>query len=330
MTEQADQSYPPSTLMLTSKAADVRMAADMLHHARLIAFPTETVYGLGADATQAEAVAKLFAAKGRPHFNPLIAHCASLDAASKEGVLNADALMLAKHFWPGPLTLVVPVAASARSCDLARAGLSSIGLRVPDHPVALALLRACDVPIVAPSANRSGHISPTRAEHVWDDLHDRIDAILDGGPTSVGVESTIIACLENTPVLLRAGAITRAQIEQCLGHSISAADSLGDHDAPLAPGMLSSHYAPRTYIRLDARGVYTDEAVLDFGNQFPDALMRLDLSPRGDVVEAASHLYDYMRALDVKGAKMIAVAPIPHEGLGEAINDRLLRAAAPR
>lgn len=322
---------PLPTLRLDAHAAAIDQAAHILLGGGLVAFPTETVYGLGTLARNADAVARLYAAKGRPHFNPLIAHIPSLSAAQIEGVFNAHALALAQSFWPGPLTLVVPVASTSQCCDLARAGLSSIALRVPNHPLATALLAACGAPVVAPSANRSGHVSPTTAQHVWDDMNGRIDAVMDGGPTRVGVESTIIACLDERPLLLRAGGVPRHDIERVLGCALSSpAAQEKDDNAPLAPGMLSSHYAPRAPMRLHAHGVFTDEAVLDFGNQFPDALSRLDLSPQGDVVEAAAHLYDYMRLLDARAPKMIAVAPIPNHGLGEAINDRLSRAAAPR
>jgi L-threonylcarbamoyladenylate synthase len=329
MSTLTDPTATRPTLKLTANAADLARAVALVREGGILAFPTETVYGLGASALRAESVARIFAAKGRPLFNPLIAHLPSLAAALQQGAFNSHARALAEAFWPGPLTLVVPLTARTQSCDLARAGLNTIALRVPRHPLALALLEACEVPLVAPSANRSGHVSPTSAAHVLADMEGRIDAVIDGGPTQVGVESTIIACLDETPRLLRAGGIAIADIEHIL-HCPVKRELAPNNSSPLAPGMLSSHYAPRAPLRLNARGVFTDEAVLDFGNRFPDALLRLDLSARGDVVEAAAHLYDYLRRLDAQGAKMIAVAPIPSDGLGEAMNDRLMRAAAPR
>lgn len=311
-------------------------AARVLRDGGLVAFPTETVYGLGADAGNGEAVARLYAAKGRPSFNPLITHVADRNAARRLALFNPAAEALATAFWPGPLTLVLPKREGAPVSDLATAGLDTIALRVPDHPVAQALLAAFGGPVVAPSANRSGHVSPTEAAHVQADLDGRIDLIVDGGPTRVGVESTIVACLD-APVLLRPGGVPRAAIERVLGRPLAdggAAPAGTNEDPPLAPGMLASHYAPRTHLRLDAREVHADEALLAFG---PDALPgaetareTLNLSPRGDLVEAAANLFSHLRALDRAGASGIAVMPVPHEGLGEAINDRLLRAAAPR
>jgi L-threonylcarbamoyladenylate synthase len=322
---------PQTTEIIAPHHQGLVNAAAILGRGGLVAFPTETVYGLGADAGNPDAVARLYAAKGRPHFNPLIAHVPSYDDARHHGDFNALALKLAQHFWPGPLTLVVPALPTSGVCELARAGLTSLAIRVPNHPIALALLKAVGRPVVAPSANLSGHISPTTAAHVVDDMSGRIDAVVDGGPTHIGVESTIIACLDDHPVLLRAGGLARSDIETVVGCTLREPKSSShDQNTPLAPGMLHSHYAPHAPVRLDARAAFTDEAVLDFGGQMPDALVRLDLSPRADVVEAAAHLYDYMRRLDHYKPKAIAVAPIPSRGLGEAINDRLLRAAAPR
>jgi L-threonylcarbamoyladenylate synthase len=318
------------TRHLTADAPAIAAAADVLRAGGLVAFPTETVYGLGADATSNAAVARIYAAKGRPSFNPLIAHVASLDAARREGDFNADALTLARAFWPGPLTLVVPAASGGRVGDLARAGLETLALRVPAHPVALALLKATGLPIAAPSANVSGHVSPTLAGHVRADLDGRVDMILDGGPTRVGVESTIVACLAGEPRILRAGGVTREALGRALGRSIAA--ETGDHAGVIAPGMLASHYAPRARVRLAARDVAPGEAALDFGGAlagFP-AVARIDLSPAGDTVEAASRLFGALRTLDAAGVAGIAVAPVPMEGLGEAINDRLRRAAADR
>ncbi len=303
--------------------------ADCLVEGGLVAFPTETVYGLGADATNGEAVARIYAAKGRPQFNPLISHVATLDDAQMEGVFNADALNLAQAFWPGPLTLVVPAQPECSVSDLARAGLPSVALRVPDHVLALSLLAAFGKPIAAPSANTSGRVSPTNAAHVLEDLDGLIDIVLDGGKTQVGVESTIVACLDDKAALLRPGGVARADLERVLGHALSE-PTFTKNDAPIAPGLLASHYAPRAKVRLNAQSINEGEAVLDFGRQFPDAKNRMDLSEAKNLVKAAANLFAFLRKLDASGAQTIAVAPIPNEGLGEAIVDRLNRAAAPR
>jgi L-threonylcarbamoyladenylate synthase len=308
-------------------------AADRLARGGLVAFPTETVYGLGADATNGEAVARLYAAKGRPSFNPLIAHVADLNAARALAAFNSDAERLAKAFWPGPLTLVLRRLPNCPVSELATSGLETIALRVPDHPVANGILRAFGKPVVAPSANQSGHVSPTTAGHVASDLDGRIDLIVDGGPATVGVESTIVACLDR-PVLLRPGGLTREAIEAVLGHPVEIEDHGGDDsEAPLAPGMLTSHYAPQARLRLDANDVASGEALLAFGPLFKgagNARMIRNLSSQGDLVEAAANLFADLRALDSSGARSIAVMPVPESGLGEAINDRLRRAAAPR
>ena len=324
------------TLRLGSGDGDIRRAAGILRAGGLVAFPTETVYGLGADATSPAAVAGIYAAKERPRFNPLIAHLPDLEAALREGVFDADALALAHAFWPGPMTLVVPMAASGSVCDLARAGLGSVALRVPAHPLARSLLREAGRPVAAPSANRSGRISPTEAAHVVSDLDERIDAVLDGGATPVGLESTIIACLDGTPRILRPGGLAREQIETALGRRLPGgpAVSVAPGSAPVAPGMLTSHYAPRAAVRLDVEEVHPGEAVLLFGARdlpgLAGASALLDLSPARDLTEAASRLFGHLRALDETGAAVIAVAPVPESGLGEAINDRLRRAAAER
>jgi L-threonylcarbamoyladenylate synthase len=310
-------------------AAAIAEAARVLKAGGLVAFPTETVYGLGADATNAAAIAKVYAAKGRPSFNPLIAHVADAEAAMREGIFASAAQKLAERFWPGPLTLVVPVAQTSRICDLARAGLRSVGLRVPAHPAAHALLAEVGCPIAAPSANRSGHVSPVAAQHVIDDLADEIDLVLDGGPCHVGIESTIVACLDERPRLLRPGGIGREAIEEVLGARLLVIASRAA-GGPIAPGMLHSHYAPRAALRLDATALEPGEAGLDFGGRFAPAAHVLDLSPRGDTVEAAANLYSYLRRLDASGTQAIAVAPISAAGLGEAIRDRLQRAAAPQ
>ena len=308
---------------------NIAAAATALRAGQLVAFPTETVYGLGADATNGAAVAGIYQAKGRPSFNPLIAHVADAEAAFQEGMFSEAAKRLANAFWPGPLTLVVPLNPSSKISDLARAGLDSIGLRVPSHPVAHALLKAVARPIAAPSANRSGHVSPTTASHVAEDLATRIDMILDGGACDVGVESTILSCLEDTPRILRPGGISRAQIEAVLGHALPEEDGQTPGEAIVAPGMLASHYAPKARLRLNARDLRPRETGLDFGHSFGGMAAR-DLSPTGDLAEAAANLFTFLRAMDSEGHATIAIAPIPQEGLGEAINDRLTRAAAPR
>jgi L-threonylcarbamoyladenylate synthase len=304
-------------------------AAACLRAGGLVAMPTETVYGLAADATNESAVAAIFAAKGRPAFNPLIAHVTGAAAAAREGVFDDFARRLAEAFWPGPLTIVAPVAPTCQVSLLARSGLETLALRAPDHPTAQALIAAAGVPLAAPSANRSGRISPTTAAHVAADLDGRIDWILDGGAARRGVESTIVACLGGRPRLLRPGALTGERIEAVLGIALDKAAPGG---APIAPGQLASHYAPRARLRLAAGEVGDDEAALDFGGALANshALARLDLSPSGDLEEAAARLFAYLRALDNSGAARIAAAPIPERGLGVAINDRLRRAAAPR
>jgi len=309
-------------------------AARRLEDGRLVAFPTETVYGLGADATNARAVARLYEAKGRPSFNPLIAHVSDLQAARQIARFDDKSLRLAEAFWPGPLTLVLPKAATCPVSDLATAGLETIAVRVPAHPVARDILHAFGKPVVAPSANISGHVSPTTAAHVLGDLDGRIDLIVDGGPVSVGVESTIVGCFE-TPLLLRPGGLPREEIERVLGDKLARMpEDTGTSDTqPLAPGMLASHYAPRTHVRLNARTLDAGEALLAFGPQRvpgSEHATVMNLSEAGDLVEAAANLFGYLRDLDTKGPRAIAVMPIPHNGLGEAINDRLQRAAIPR
>jgi L-threonylcarbamoyladenylate synthase len=318
----------PSTRVLRADPDAIATAAAVLKGGGLAAFPTETVYGLGADAANGEGVARLYAAKGRPAFNPLIAHVATLELAHKLGRFGPHAQRLAQAFWPGPLTLVVPRQSDAPVSDLAVAGLDTVAIRMPAHPVARSLLAAFGGAIVAPSANRSGHVSPTDAAHVLADLRGRIDLILDGGRCAVGVESTIVACVD-APTLLRPGGLAREEIERVLGHPLASATEHSD-DAPLAPGMLSSHYAPGARVRLNAAKAEAGEALLAFGPVPPAPGLTLNLSPRGDLIEAAANLFSHLRALDASGAQRIAVMTIPHEGLGEAINDRLARAAAPK
>ncbi|MEW6642007.1 MAG: L-threonylcarbamoyladenylate synthase [Pseudomonadota bacterium] len=327
----------PTTETLPAGRNSQEKAAKILAEGGLVAFPTETVYGLGADATNPEAIARLYAAKGRPSFNPLIAHVADLAAAQKLARFDARSLELAERFWPGPLTLVLPKTADCPVADLATAGLDTVAIRIPAHPVARAILRALGRPVAAPSANLSGHVSPTTAAHVAGDLTGRIDLIVDGGAVMVGVESTIVACLD-APTLLRPGGVPREAIEAVLGERLADAgpEAHGGADGPqpLAPGMLTSHYAPRTRVRLDATSLAPGEALLAFGpTAIPGAehaAATLNLSAAGDLVEAAAHLFGHLRALDRASASGIAVMPIPPGGLGEAINDRLRRAAAPQ
>jgi L-threonylcarbamoyladenylate synthase len=310
----------------------VARAARLLRAGRLVAFPTETVYGLGADATDDDAVAAIFAAKGRPRFNPLIAHVATLAAARKLARFDAAALALARAFWPGPLTLVLPRREGCPVSWLASAGLPSLAIRVPAHPGALALLRATGRPVVAPSANRSGRVSPTRADHVARDLGGRVALILDGGPCGVGVESTVVDLTGGTPALLRPGGLPKAAIEAVLGRRLRRARPVSGDAARLSPGQVESHYAPRAALRLGARAPHAGEAFLAFGNPPPASFAGrwLDLSPRRDLAEAAANLFAMLRELDRRGTTRIAVAPVPRTGLGLAINDRLVRAAAPR
>jgi L-threonylcarbamoyladenylate synthase len=318
-----------TTRVLDADGDAIAAAARVLSDGGLVAFPTETVYGLGADATNGEAIARLYAAKGRPRFNPLIAHVSDMSAAIQLARFSGDATALADRFWPGPLTLVLPKRDGCPVSELATAGLDSIAVRVPAHPVARDLLKAFGKPVVAPSANQSGHVSPTTAAHVRADLGGRIDLILDGGATHVGIESTIVSCLE-MPTLLRPGGLPREDIERVLGHALVEAEQLMADEAPLAPGMLASHYAPRTPLRLNAREMRAGEALLAFGKDVSKAPHVLNLSLSGDLVEAAANLFSHLRALDASGASAIGVMPIPNEGLGEAINDRLARAAAPK
>jgi L-threonylcarbamoyladenylate synthase len=324
-----------TTPILPAGEAAVASAARCLAEGGLVGFPTETVYGLGADATNPTAIARLYQAKGRPAFNPLIAHVGDLEAARRIARFDATATALADAFWPGPLTLVLPKTGDCAVADLATAGLDTVAIRIPSHPLARQILRAFGGPVVAPSANLSGHVSPTTAAHVRSDLAGRIDLIVDGGPVAVGVESTIVGCFD-TPMLLRPGGLPRGEIERLLGRTLAQPpdDPDGDTGQPLAPGMLASHYAPRTPVRLNADRIEPGEALLAFGPHsvpgMDTATAMMNLSSGGDLAEAATHLFGYLRALDARGARAIAVMPVPHHGLGEAINDRLRRAAVGR
>lgn len=309
----------------------------MLKSGKLVAFPTETVYGLGADATNADAIAGLYAAKGRPTFNPLIVHVDSLASARKLAPFGIGALAVANAFWPGPLTLVLRRRPDCPVSELASAGLDTIALRVPSDPIAQAIIAAAGVPIAAPSANRSGRVSPTEARHVISDLDGKIDGIVVGPSATIGVESTILSFLTDPPTLLRPGAVTRDAIEQALGHRVQIVGGYWDGSTPtgpVAPGQLESHYAPSARVRLDAEDIRAGEAALLFGPNPPHGIeharIAINLSETGNTIEAAARLFTALRELDASGARTIAIMPIPDTGLGEAINDRLLRAAAPR
>jgi L-threonylcarbamoyladenylate synthase len=327
---QMKNDLPPALMSsareMDADASGIAEAAAIIGKGGLVAFPTETVYGLGADATSEAAVARIYAAKGRPSFNPLIAHVATLADAKAQGVFSTEASRLARLFWPGPLTLILPLARTATVCARARAGQTTIALRIPSHPAALSLIAAVRRPLAAPSANRSGRVSPVTAAHVAQDLGSAIDLILDDGACSVGLESTIIACLDNAPRLLRPGGISREEIETALGTKLKAPLP----SAIISPGALASHYAPRASLRLNATRLEADEVGLDFGARFPESDKVRDLSPSGDLDEAAANMFAFLRELDELGPSWIAVASIPEYGLGEAINDRLKRAAAPR
>jgi L-threonylcarbamoyladenylate synthase len=300
-------------------SATPQEAAAALRNGSLILLPTETVYGLGADAGDPKAVASIFDAKGRPRFNPLISHVADAAAASEIAVFDAAARALADAFWPGPLTLVAPVRDAGRVCDLARAGLDSVAIRVPAHPIARAVLAAFGGPVVAPSANRSGRPSPTTFDDAVEETGFAVAAAVDGGPCQVGLESTVVSVLEGRVALLRPGAVTRAQIEAVVG---PLADSGEGHRSP---GRLTLHYAPDAPVRIEATAARPGEVLLGFGPGVGEA--RWSLSPTGDLSEAAANLFRLLREADRTRPFGIAVSPIPTTGLGEAINDRLRRAA---
>jgi L-threonylcarbamoyladenylate synthase len=306
----------------------IARATLLLREGRLVGFPTETVYGLGGDATSDSAVAAIFAAKGRPRFNPLIVHVPGLAEAEVIAIFDARARGISSAFWPGPLTLMLPRRAEGGVSLLACAGLDTVAVRVPAHPVAQALLREVGWPLAAPSANRSGRVSPTEAAHVAAELGDRVAMILDGGQCAVGVESTVLDLTDATPRLLRPGGVTFEALSAVLGPIALAGD---EPDRPRAPGQLASHYAPRLPLRLDAVASQPGEVLLAFGPAPPPGFAKvLNLSPQADLVEAAANLFTMLRRLDRAEFTGIAAMPIPEEGLGRAINDRLRRAAAPR
>ncbi len=309
-----------NTKTAPADAKGIAEAARILRDGGLVAFPTETVYGLGADATNGEAVAAIFAAKGRPLFNPLIVHVSGIEEARRHVELSPRAQALAEKFWPGPLTLVLPRKKDSPLSLLVSAGLDTVALRAPSHPAALALLKEAGRPVAGPSANRSGQVTATTAAHVAEGLSGKLDFILDGGSADLGIESTVIGFDGDRPLLLRPGAIARSEIEDMIG-------PLGAPGALIrSPGQLASHYAPRAALRLNASEIESGEVLLGFGDV---AGAKLNLSPRGDLKEAAANLFAMLRELD-KSATHIAVSPIPGTGIGEAINDRLQRAAAPR
>lgn len=311
------------TRLLAPESEQIAYAAMMLAQGRLVAMPTETVYGLAADATNARAVAAIYAAKGRPSFNPLIVHAPDLATAERFGRFDAASLRLADAFWPGALTLVVPLREDAGIASLVTAGLDTVAIRVPAHPVAQDLLHAFGGVVAAPSANLSGRISATTAQHVLDGLNGRMAAVIDAGPCEVGVESTIIGWQDGQAVLLRPGGLPAEAIADCLGIGLRTARHVPDR--PAAPGMLSSHYAPHAPVRLNAATAEPEEFHIGFATVTGD----ISLSKSGDLVEAASRLFDVLHQADATG-RPIAVAPVPGHGLGAAINDRLARAAAPR
>jgi L-threonylcarbamoyladenylate synthase len=319
------------TELLQATKDGIARAASMLRDGRLVAFGTETVYGLGGDATRAGSVAAIFEAKRRPRFNPLICHYPSMDAAFAHVAADDRARLVGRTFWPGPLTLVLRRRADCPVALLAGAGLDTLAVRVPDHAVARSMLRLAGVPVAGPSANLSGAVSPTTAAHVLDGLSGRIAAVLDSGPCAVGVESTVLDLSGPDPVLLRPGGVTLRDLEAVLGPVRSGG---ADHGALRSPGMMLSHYAPSLPVRLDASSVAANEALLAFGPSLPGARCVFQLSEAADTTEAAARLFEGLRWLDAEaprsGADCIAVMAVPEDGLGLAVNDRLRRAAAPR
>jgi len=304
--------------------SEIKKAAEHILSGKLVAFPTETVYGLGGNALMDSAVASIYEAKGRPQFNPLIVHVANISDASNYVICHETALRLAAHFWPGPLTMVLPRKSNSALSLLLSAGSDTVAMRSPAHPVARALLAEVKVPVAAPSANRSGRISPTEAAHVHEELAGRVAMILDGGACDVGIESTVLDLSIDFPAILRPGSISKEQIEQIIG-------ALGEGGSALkSPGMLASHYAPIIPLRMNATSVIPSEALLAFGVPLFGTSVTLNLSESGDLQEAAANLFRMMRILDSSNATSIAVMPIPNIGLGVAINDRLSRAASPR
>lgn len=317
-------------MILPAVKENIVRAVDYLKHGKLVALPTETVYGLGADATNGAAVAEIFAVKGRPHFNPLIVHVSNVAMVGRYVEVDPLSQRLMEYFWPGPLTIVLPLREKCGIHPLVTAGLPTLAIRNPQG-IFVDIIAALGAPVAAPSANRSGKVSPTTAAAVADDLGAQVPLILDGGLCSVGVESTIIKVVDGKVFLLRPGGLARAEIEKVTGRTLLQSDAFAGIEAP---GMLESHYAPDAAVRLNAAEVYEGDALLAFGARrakgFEKAVAILNLSSSGDTKEAATHLFDYLRRLDRPEISRIAVEPVPMEELGEAINDRLVRAAAPR
>ncbi|RCL03954.1 MAG: putative translation factor [Candidatus Tokpelaia sp. JSC189] len=317
-------------MILPAVKENIGCAVDYLKQGALVVLPTETVYGLGADATNGVAVAQIFAVKERPQFNPLIVHVSDVNMAMRYVEVDPLSYKLMDHFWPGPLTFILPLRRKSGIHPLVTTGLTTLAVRSPQG-IFSKIIAAFDAPVAAPSANRSGRVSPTNAVAVTEDIGSQVPLILDGGPCSVGIESTIIKVGGDAVLLLRPGGISRAEIEKVAGFPVLRLDQ---HTAIEAPGMLDSHYAPDAAVRLDVVEIYEGEALLAFGSKrakkSEKAIAILNLSPFGDIKEAATHLFDYLRRLDRRDISRIAVEPVPPEGLGEAINDRLVRAAAPR
>ena len=310
------------TKIFNTSTHDLSKASELIKSGGTLAFPTETVYGLGADATNKLAVAKIFQAKGRPSFNPLIIHCFSIEQIQTFAMWSAEAQTVADKFWPGPLTMVLPLSPNSQISSLALAGLQTVAIRMPKHSVAQSLLKLSNTPIAAPSANPSGAVSATKAQHVISRLNGKIEGIISGNSSKIGLESTIISFLPE-PSILRFGAIDETDISEILGLDLKKKRK----DLKItAPGQLSSHYAPKGSIRLNSKVFKKNEVSLGFGQILCD----LNLSPKGNLTEAAANLFDYLHRLDEMGAEKIAVSPIPEEGIGIAINDRLRRAAAPK
>ena len=310
------------TKIFNTSRHDLSKASELIKSGGTLAFPTETVYGLGADATNKLAVAKIFQAKGRPSFNPLIIHCFSIEQIQTFAMWSAEAQTVADKFWPGPLTMVLPLSPNSQISSLALAGLQTVAIRMPNHSIAQSLLKLANTPIAAPSANPSGAVSATKAQHVISRLNGKIEGIISGNSSKIGLESTIISFLPE-PSILRFGAIDETDISEILGLDLKKKRK----DLKItAPGQLSSHYAPKGSIRLNSKVFKKNEVSLGFGQILCD----LNLSPKGNLTEAAANLFDYLHRLDEMGAEKIAVSPIPEEGIGIAINDRLRRAAAPK
>ena len=307
----------------------MKFATGILRKGKLVSFPTETVYGLGADATNKNAISRIYQSKSRPSFNPLITHVTSAQKASDYVHMNDMTIELADKFWPGPFTMVLPLKENSGLSDLVTAGLKTAAIRVPENPIAQSLLKSFDGPIAAPSANKSGHISPTTAQHVDEEFGQELELIIDGGACKKGLESTIIEVRNNQIILLRPGSITPSQIEEITGNKVSINSPATNK--PNAPGQLKSHYAPNAKVRLNATNVEKDECFLAFGEVSHGAdVDTLNLSTSGDLQEAAANLFSMLRELDKMNFSTIAVSPIPDIGLGIAINDRLKRAAAPK